>query len=170
MTTATACREEVGCRCWRVGPPIEYDLGCDFYRDTEGTLCMAPRKYIERMIDTYSQIFGEKPRTVYTSPIERGDHPELDTSEELGLEGIRNYQSLIGGAQWLISLGRFNVGTSIMTMSSFPAAPRQGHMDRLKRIDGYVARRVGPLAINWSGPEMGCMVLRELWFLVSKFG
>ena len=26
--------------------PIYFHLGCDFFRDKEGVLCMAPRKYI----------------------------------------------------------------------------------------------------------------------------
>ena len=120
--------------------PISYHLGNDFYRDKEGVLCMAPKKYIERMIDTYFQIFGVKPRTVYTSPLEKGDHPELDASDELDLDGIRNYQSLIGGAQWVISLGRFDIATAIMTLSSFRAAPRLGHMERLRRTYGYITR------------------------------
>ena len=29
---------------------------------------------------------------------------------------------------------------AVMTMSSFQAAPRQGHLDRLRRIVGYLAK------------------------------
>jgi hypothetical protein len=32
--------------------------GCDFVRDEDGTLCMAPKKYIESMIDGYVRMFG----------------------------------------------------------------------------------------------------------------
>ena len=32
---------------------ISFHLGCDFFRDKDNTLCMAPRKYIEKMIDGY---------------------------------------------------------------------------------------------------------------------
>ena len=31
---------------------ISLHLGCDFFRDKDGTLCMAPRKYIEKMMAT----------------------------------------------------------------------------------------------------------------------
>jgi hypothetical protein len=95
---------------------------------------------VERMIETYAQMFGEKPRTTHPSPLERGDHPELDISDELDSDGVRQYQSLIGGAQWLISLGRFDIATAIMTLSSFRVSPRQGHLDRVKRVYGYVAK------------------------------
>jgi hypothetical protein len=120
--------------------PISYHLGCDFFRYSTGTLCMAPKRYIDRMVNTYEQMFGCKPKTVYTSPLERGDHPELDTSDELGTEGIKQYQSLIGAAQWLISLGRLDIATAVMTMSSFRVAPRKEHLDRMRRIYGYVAK------------------------------
>jgi len=64
--------------------PITYHLGCDFFRDKDGVLCMSPKKYIDRMIATFERLFSSRPKTVYSSPLEWGDHPELDTSEELG--------------------------------------------------------------------------------------
>ena len=30
--------------------PLEFHLGADFFRDEDGTLCMAPQKYIERLV------------------------------------------------------------------------------------------------------------------------
>jgi hypothetical protein len=32
---------------------IAFHLGCDFYREDNGTLCMAPRKYIKKMLSNY---------------------------------------------------------------------------------------------------------------------
>ena len=55
---------------------ISYHLGCDFFRDDEDILCMAPRKYIEKMNDGYTNIFNKKPSSKYKSPLEKGDHPE----------------------------------------------------------------------------------------------
>jgi hypothetical protein len=62
---------------------IAFHLGCDFVRDDKGILCMALKKYIEKMMMGYEQMFGEKPSTMVHSPLEKGDHPELDTSELL---------------------------------------------------------------------------------------
>ena len=120
--------------------PIAFHLGMDVYRDDDGILCLAPRKYIERMVANYERIFGEAPKQVVTSPLEKGDHPELDTSDLLGDDGIRNYQSLIGALQWAVSIGRFDVATAVMTMSGYRVAPRQGHLDRVKRICGYLSK------------------------------
>ena len=38
----------------------------------------------------------------------------------------------------MVSIGRFDIQTAVMTLSLFRAAPRRGHMDRIKRIYGYM--------------------------------
>ena len=117
--------------------PISFHLGCNFERDKDGTLIMRPTKFIERMVETYTQLFGEKPKP-YVSPLEPGDHPEIDTSEFCDDKQTRIYQSLIGSCQWAISLCRFDISTAVMTLSSFRVKPRLGHLARAKRIVGYI--------------------------------
>ena len=88
------------------------------------------------------------------SPLEKGDHPELNESELLDAEGITQYQSMIGSLQWAISLGRFDIATAVMKMSSFRAAPRHGHIDCVKRICGYLARmKHGTLKFHVHEPD-----------------
>ena len=48
--------------------------------------------------------------------------------------------SLVGSAQWSISIGRFDIQLAIMTMSKFCSAPRRGHLDRMKRIITYLCK------------------------------
>ena len=50
------------------------------------------------------------------------------------------YLTMVGQVQWLVTLGRFDIHAQVATMSRFRAAPRQGHMDRLKRIYSYAIR------------------------------
>jgi hypothetical protein len=76
--------------------PISVHLGCDFFRNEGGVLCFAPRKYIDKVIGSYECMFGSKPKTNVLSPLEKGDHPEIDTSDFLDAAGIQQYQSLIG--------------------------------------------------------------------------
>ena len=83
-------------------------------------------------------MFGHKPK-FYSSPLESNDHPEFDTSEQLDLNDTKKYQSMIGSLQWAVSLGRLDINTAVMTMSSFRAYPRRGHLKRLQRIYGYLA-------------------------------
>ena len=120
--------------------PLEFHLGADFFRDDDGTLCMAPQKYIERLAASYEKMFGEKPSAKMYSPLEKGDHPELDDSELLDANGIQQYQSLIGSLQWAISLGYFDIATAVMSMSSFRSAPCQGHLQCLQCICGYLVK------------------------------
>jgi hypothetical protein len=115
--------------------PLTYHLGCDYFRDDDGTLCYGPRKYINKLMGQHENMFGCKPKE-YTSPLEKGDHPEIDTTEELDEAGIKRYQTMIGCLQWAVSLGRFD----IQTMSRFRVAPRKGHLDRLKRMYGYLRK------------------------------
>ena len=133
--------------------PIAFHLGCDFFRDADGNLCYAPRKYIERMLDNYKRIFGKNPRLAQ-SPLIKGDHPELDTSDLLDDEWVKIYQSLIGALQWVIQIGRWDISTAVMTLSRFRCAPRQGHLDRIKRIHGYLLKmKHGIIRIRTEVPD-----------------
>jgi hypothetical protein len=42
--------------------------------------------------------------------------------------------------QWAVSIGHLDITTAVMTMSSFQAAPRKGHLQRAKRIYGYLRK------------------------------
>ena len=88
--------------------PVTFHLGCDFFHDKDGTLCYAPRKYIEKMMDNYKQIFSKHPKFA-SSPLMDGNHPELDTRELLNAEDMKIYQFLIGTCQWVIQISRFDV-------------------------------------------------------------
>ena len=72
----------------------------------------------EEIVDQYEKMFGSKPRE-YTSPLEKGDHPEVDTSDEMEKDGTKKYQTMIGCLQWAISLGRFDIQTATMKCLDF---------------------------------------------------
>jgi len=119
--------------------PTEFHLGCDFFRDEEGVLCYAPKKHVEKILENYRWIFATWHKLA-TSPLTAGDHPEFDTSELLNEDDQKAYQSLIGALQWVIQIGRFDIRTAVMTLSCYCAMPRQGHLDRFKRIHGYLSK------------------------------
>jgi hypothetical protein len=98
---------------------------------------MSNTKFIEKIVDNYVHEFGKKPRD-YTSPLEKGDHPEIDTSEFLESNDIHRFQSLIGSAQWAIALRCFDIMPAVMTLSSFRAAPWKVHLQRACRIIAYL--------------------------------
>jgi len=151
--------------------PTTFHLGCDFFRDEDGVLCVGPMTYIERMCMQYESIFGTKPKAAYTSPLTGNDHPELDESELLEGEDIQRYQSLIGILQWTISLGRLDIATAVMSMSSFRVAPRIGHLERLKRICGYLSKmKHGYIRIRTEEPDYSDMPEVEYDWTRSVYG
>jgi hypothetical protein len=112
--------------------PITYPLGCDFFLDSDGNMCMAPNKYIGKMVSTYEQMFGCKPCTRGVSlPLEKGDHPEIDTSDFSTKRASSSTSRAINHVYWT---HRYYV----MTLSGFRTTPRIGHLDRAKCVYGYL--------------------------------
>ncbi len=116
--------------------PIDYHLGLNYERDKDGNLSTSPKKYISKMMDSYRRWLNSEPHK-YKTPLDKGDHPEVDESELLDEHHITIYLGMVGQAQWLITLGRFDIFSAVVTMSRFRQAPRKGHLDRMKRVYGY---------------------------------
>ena len=74
------------------------------------------------------------------SPSIMGDHPEQDDSTILDNEQHKEYQSLIGIAQWLVTLGRLDIFYAISSLSHFSCCPHEGHIRRLFRVWGYLKK------------------------------
>ena len=84
--------------------------------------------------------------------------PEMDTTKLLDKENTVIYQSLIGALQWNMSLGRLGIATAVMTLSSFGAAPQQGHLDRLNRLYRYLTEQERMVKTN---PRWACPIHDE---------
>ena len=85
--------------------PIEYHLGMAFCHDEHGILRISSRRYIDKMVDMYQQLFGCKPSTKALSLLKKEDHPEINDSEFLNEEDTQKYQSMVSAMQWAISIG-----------------------------------------------------------------
>ena len=42
--------------------PLSYHLGCGYTRDEDGTLVADPRKNVDKILESYEKMFGEKPK------------------------------------------------------------------------------------------------------------
>eukprot|EP00977_Amphora_coffeiformis_P021334 scaffold9182_cov101-Amphora_coffeaeformis.AAC.2 len=87
--------------------------------------------------------------------MERGDQPELDVTMELGTDDIMKFQSMIGAVQWTVSLSRFDVAHAVMSLGRFRANPRQGHLERLRRLIGYMKKRRGGADVDAHQHDLG---------------
>ena len=76
-------------------------------------------------MEAYKILFGTELKQ-YLSPLDKGDHPEIDDSPELNSEDYKKYLTMVGQLQWLILLGHFDVAAAVMTLSRFCMAPREG--------------------------------------------
>ena len=120
--------------------PLSHHLGADYTRDKDNTLVCQPKKYIERLAESYHSMFKQNPPKNMRMPLDKNDHPELDDSELLKGDSIQHYLAMIGQLQWLVTLGRFDIHAQVTTMSRFRSAPRKGHLERLQRVYGYVLK------------------------------
>ena len=69
------------------------------------------------MFSTYDQIFSGETLKKQSSPILKGSHPELDHSEFVSEEDRAKYMSMISTAQWLVTLGRFDITITVSALS-----------------------------------------------------
>jgi hypothetical protein len=124
------------------GTPIQVD-GCWysylpsrmwFFQEKDGILCYGPRKYFTKMLGQFKNIIHHHWRKWIT----------LKYAHQMSWmmkESKNTKQWLVPfNGQWAVSLGRNDIQTATMTMSPFRAVPRQGHLDRLKRMDGYLRK------------------------------
>ena len=119
---------------------LTYHLGGDCFEDPDGTFVSQPKKYIDKLADTYKRHFNEDPPKGDKTPLDKNDHPELDTSEISEGDMAAKYLTMVGQLQWLVTFWRLDIHAQVATMSRFRTAPRQGHMDRLERIYSYAIR------------------------------
>ena len=105
--------------------PLTYHVGADYYHDPDGTMVCQPKKYIEKLKETYVRLFNTEPSEGLQTPLEK-----KDTSDILEGQHVNHCLSMVGPLQWLITLGRFDIQAQVISMSRFRAQPRQGHLER----------------------------------------
>jgi hypothetical protein len=62
----------------------------------------------------------------------------MDDSPFLRQDETQQFQSLIGAMQWAVLIGRLDIATAVMSLSSFRAMSRRGYLERAKQIYGYL--------------------------------
>ena len=126
-----------------VGEP-QYYLGGDVQNPINDhwsakgvTTALSAETYIGNVVERFERLFDETFKK-YATPCVDSDHPELDDSPLLNAEDASRYRSLIGSANWVVTLGRFDVAYALQALARFSLAPRHGHFSRMKRVFGYL--------------------------------
>ena len=50
---------------------LTYHLGADYFEDPDGTFVCQPKKYIDKLADTYKRLFNEDPPKCYKTPLDK---------------------------------------------------------------------------------------------------
>ena len=52
---------------------MTYHLGADYFEDPDGTFVSQPKKYIDKLADTYKRLFNEDPPKGYKTPLDKNN-------------------------------------------------------------------------------------------------
>jgi hypothetical protein len=104
---------------------------------------MSPCNYVKNAIKTVEGLLAED-RGGYVlknkakHPFPMNYQPQLDVSNELGLELSFRYSQLIGMSQWVIELGHIDIHHEVSLLSQYQANPRVGHLEAVYHVFTYV--------------------------------
>ena len=127
-----------------VGKP-QYYLGGDVvelqsdWHVEEVYTAFSAQTYIENCLPKLAKMLDKSAFKKYGTPFSDQYHPELDTSPLCDADHVSKYKSLIGSANWIITLGRFDIAYAVNVLSRFSMAPRTGNLEALERVFGYLS-------------------------------
>ena len=129
---------------------VQLENGAKAWSFSSSQYCKAAVRNVEDYIKTRGMTL---PRA--KTPIQTIYRPELDVTPELNTADATYYQSLIGILRWLVELGRIDICLEVSMMSSHLALPREGHLEQVLHIFGYLKKyHNGTLVYDPSEPEI----------------
>jgi len=117
---------------------------------------MSAQEYLKRAIPAIESTWDMKLYQKASSPLMGDYHPELDVSPLLSDDDAQLFASYIGILQWAVELGRIDLTQAVSLMARFRNAPREGHMEAVLRIFGYIKGHLNskvvfdPAYRNWT--------------------
>jgi hypothetical protein len=97
------------------------------------------KTYVKNVVSKFASIF-ECEFKEHKSPMETSYHPESDTSELCGPREASIYRGLIESANWMITLGRFDIHYATRALTRFSMAPQQGHVTAMHSVFGFLKK------------------------------
>ena len=126
-----------------VGEP-QYYLGGDViihvdeHWDKQGVkMALSAETYIKNSIERLERQL-DKPFGTSSLPMAEADHPELDDSPLCSEKEGTLYRSMVGSANWIVTLGRFDIAFALQSLARFSMAPRVGHLKRMMKLFCYL--------------------------------
>jgi hypothetical protein len=116
-------------------------------------LAFSAATYIQNIIPKFEKLFDQTFSPIKT-PMAEDLHPEADDSPLCSDVDAARFRSIIGSANWVITLGRFDISYATMALSRFNMAPRENHLKAAKRILCYLKQfHKGRILFDTSYPD-----------------
>lgn len=125
------------------GSPSYYLGNNYFYDEAKKLWKYGATAYTADAIKRVEALVGCLPNNKTPLPT-REMYPEMDVSPLLDEAQHRIYQMLLGMAQWLVVISRPDLVFSCSSLSRFGACPREGHMDLMKHVWGFIKAHADP--------------------------
>ena len=104
---------------------------------------------VERLERMMNREFGK-----FDTPMSETLHPEIDDSPTLDEVEHNKFRSIVGSANWLVTLGRFDIAYSVNAFSRHSMNPCQGHLTGMIRVFGYLKKnQKGRILIDPNYPK-----------------
>ena len=128
----------------KMDTPANY-LGADMSQmdNADGDSCwaMSSDKYCQALVKNVEENLEKRGLRLPSKcpmPLSNGYKPEMDCTAELKANGVQRYQEIIGQLRWAIELGRVDILLETALMSTHLALPREGHLEQVLHIVGYL--------------------------------
>lgn len=131
-------------------PPERY-LGANIGKwelpDQRSVWAMSSKDYMTNAVKLVKDILEKRGLALPTGgstkrPMHQDYRPEIDVSPELGRQDLALYQQLVGMLRWGAELGRLDYLYELSVLSSHLALPREGHLEAIFGIFGYIAKHL----------------------------
>ena len=112
------------------------------WKDEGLVVGLSAETYINRIVENFEREIGkDKEHWEFRksrSPLPDGYHPEICETPFLNPDKASFYRSMVGALQWIVAIGRVDVAYSASSMARFGAMPREGHLEAMYRVFGYL--------------------------------
>lgn len=130
-----------------IGPPSQY-LGAHFSKQElpDGSEAWAQDAdvFIANAVKTVQSLLDEDGKgqklIERKAPLPAYYKPEVEMSKELSDDLSSRYRQIVGLLRWAVELGRIEIFHETALMSQYLAAPREGHLEMLYHIFGFLKK------------------------------
>ena len=145
-----------------VGTP-EYYLGGNVDIASDGKMTWSAKTYNKNICERIEKLIDMTLRS-YGLPLPENYHPKKDDSLLLSEDMARSHQMLVGSANWIFTLGRFDILYAVTMMARFNQVPRQGLLNAMLRVIGYLKGCAkGRILVDTRIPTVAGVPIKQNW-------